>query len=636
MPVAVVEIAGPDPDGDLLARPAGWPDGAPPPVIRLVTARGDLAVGDRALARLRRLDDGAYEARPMRRLTAESNEFLGIVRVDDGRASVQSTNRRRRGEFAVDGGDAGEATAGELVRARASPGRRGGRPRARVVERLGSPGALSAIAVAEHRLPSAFPPDALTAARCKGEAPGAGRADLRDLPLVTIDDADARDFDDAVWAEPDDSVPGGWHVVVAVADVAWYVRPDDPLDRAAFERGNSVYFSDRVLPMLPEALSEGWCSLKPGEDRPCIAVHLWIDRDGGARRHAFVRGLMRSAARLTYDRVQRAADGDESAVGPGLAQSVVAPLYGAFEALRRDGAKRAPLELDLPERRAVADGEAVPRLELRQPLESHRLIEAFMIAANVAAAGELEKRRRACLYRVHDRPAADRLDELRELVSAFGLRLARGREPQPQDFNRILRRSRGQPFAPAIEEAVLRAQAQAVYSPVNIGHFGLALGRYAHFTSPIRRYADLVVHRALISALALGEGGLSAGAEAGFAAVAGHVSMTERRAAAAERETLDRVTAAALVGRTGDVFAARVAGATRAGLFVALDRIGAQGFVPASMIDDGPVRQRPRHRSRPSGPRAALRGGWRLGDPIEVRLLEANPVTGGLLFAPAR
>ena len=632
----MIEIAGVDADGDLLGHPADWPDGEPVPKIYLVTERGAqaLAVGDRVLARINRSGDGSYQARPMRRLNAARGEFLGIVTVEDHQISLQPTDRRQGTEFAIADQDASGAVSGELVRAETRPGRRHGRSYAKVIERLGEPGALSAIAISEHRIPCEFPPDALALAARKTSARLDQRTDLRDVPLVTIDDADARDFDDAVWAEPDTSRPdGGWHLIISIADVAWYVRPSDALDGCASERGNSVYFPDRVVPMLPEALSNGWCSLKPNEDRPCVAVHVWIDRGGNKRDHAFVRGLMRSAARLTYDQVQRAVDGDPDAVDRRLKESVVAPLYGAFEALRRARAKRAPLDLDLPERRIVVDeNRTIERIERRRVLDSHRLIEEFMITANVAAAETLEKHRRACIYRVHDRPGPDKVHELREIVSTMGLNLARSQDLHPRHFNQIIEKSRGKPFVTTINEAILRAQAQAIYSPNNIGHFGLALARYAHFTSPIRRYADLIVHRALISALNLGDGGLTKDGESGFATAANHVSMTERRAAAAERETLDRMTAAFFADRIGATFDARIASVTRAGLFVALSESGAQGLIPRSMIESGPVRH-DRRRLALVGSRS--RRVYRLGDSIEVRLLEANVVTGGLLFGLA-
>ncbi len=447
--------------------------------------------------------------------------------------------------------------------------------------------------------------------------------DLRGLDLVTIDGSDARDFDDAVWAEsdPDAANPGGWHIVVAIADVAHYVLPGSALDREARERGNSVYFPDRVVPMLPEALSNGLCSLKPGEDRACLAAQLWIDRDGRKSRHEFARAIMRSAARLTYEQVQAGHNGAASAPIP---TARLAALYGAFAALDRARVARGALALDLAEYRVVLDPHGEPAaIEPRQRLDSHRLIEEFMILANVAAAEELESRHRPSLYRVHDAPDPDRLDALREALADTGvpgLGLAKGQVMRPELFNRILTRVAGRPEAPVVNDLVLRAQAQAVYSPYNIGHFGLALRRYAHFTSPIRRYADLLVHRALL--------GESLPAEE-LEAVGRQVSITERRAAAAERAALDRYRARLLGGRVGEVFAARVNGVQRFGLFVTLVGSGTDGLLPLAGLppdfwrfDPQKLRLTGRHSRR----------GFGLGDALSVRLVEADPLGGRLVF----
>jgi ribonuclease R len=412
--------------------------------------------------------------------------------------------------------------------------------------------------------------------------------------------------------------------------VAHYVRPGDPLDRAAAERGNSAYFPDRVVPMLPEALSNGWCSLKPAEDRGCLAAHIWIDHAGHKLRHRFERGLMRSAARLTYTQVQAAQDGRPDALTGPLAAPVIAPLYGAFRALLKARLARGALDLDLPERQVVlGEHGRIDRIIPRPRLDSHRLIEEFMIAANVCAAETLEERRMPCMYRVHEEPAPEKVEALREFLASLGYRLAKGQVLRPKHFAEILDRAAGTPHAHLVSEVVLRSQAQAVYSPDNRGHFGLALRRYAHFTSPIRRYADLLVHRALISALGLGAGGLPVGAEAAFARIGEHVSMTERRADAAERDAEDRFIAAYLASRVGASFSGRISGVTRFGLFVTLDETGADGLVPIRTLpSDYYVHEEARHRlvGRNSG-RVYV-----LGDAVEVRLAEADMVTGGLIF----
>ncbi|MBX6322852.1 MAG: ribonuclease R, partial [Rhodospirillaceae bacterium] len=529
----------------------------------------------------------------------------------------------------------GEARPGDGVVAEVTAGGGLGLAHARVVERLGpvgDPRTISLVSIAEHGIPMAFPPAALREAEAAGPAPLDGRDDLRGIPLVTIDGVDARDFDDAVWAVPDDDPrnPGGWRLLVAVADVAWYVRPGSALDRSAAERGNSVYFPDRVVPMLPEALSNGWCSLKPGEDRPCLAVWIRIDRDGAKRHHRFVRGLMRSAARLTYEQVQQAADGRPDAVTRPLRDAVIAPLYGAFRALLQARARRGTLDLDVPERQVVLgeDGR-VAAIVPRPRLDSHRLIEEFMIAANVAAAEALEHKRAPAMYRIHDAPDPAKVEALREFLDSLGLRLARGQVIKPALFTRILDRAARTPYAAMVNELVLRTQAQAAYSPENIGHFGLALRRYCHFTSPIRRYADLLVHRSLIGAYGLGPDGLTPDQAAALAEIGAAISATERRAMAAERDAVDRYTAAHLADKVGTIFGARVSGVTRFGLFVRLDESGADGLMPIGTLPADFYRHE-EHRHALVGQRWGRV--YALGEPVQVRLVEAHPVTGSLLF----
>ena len=641
--VAVIEVSGIDEDGELLARPAVWNDEQPAPTIYMAPekrSRAALAVGDRVLARLRRTDTQTYEAQPIRRIAKLPRRVLGIYELGERGGRLRPTDRRAKNDFIVRKEDAAGAQPGELVLADVRSGRpRLGLREARVIERLGdagSPGTLSLIAIHEHDLPLRFPPEALTEAAAAGPVELGRRADLRKLPLVTIDGADARDFDDAVWAEPDSDPAnlGGWHVVVAIADVACYVLPDSALDRSAFERGNSAYFPDRVVPMLPEALSNGWCSLNPAEDRPCLAAELWIDADGELRRHRFVRGLMRSAARLTYEQVQAARDGRTDAaggppIGP-LAEPVIAPLYGAFGALLAARRRRGALELDLPERRIVLDDAGtVAAIEPSLRLDSHRLIEELMITANVATARQLEALGQPCMYRVHDQPDPAKIEALRQVLESLDLRLARGQAIRAKVLNRTLDQAAGSPAAPMVHMLILRTQSQAAYSPANIGHFGLALTRYAHFTSPIRRYADLLVHRALIAGLELGEGALPPDAGARFAEIGEHLGMTERRAATAERDAHDRFTAAFLQDKLGAAVSGVISGVTRFGLFLALDETGADGLVPMSLLPDDRY-------DHIEAQHCLVGRRWgrtfRLGERAAARLLEADPATGGLIL----
>ena len=636
--VTVVEVTGVDADGEVIARPLSWQAEGPPPRIYMAPDRRGtpaLGPGDRVLARLKHIGAGKYEGRTIRRIAEAPGKLLGVFVLGPDGGRLRPTDRKNKAEYAVARGDDGAAKEGELVLAEMLPGHGLGLRQARVTERLGhmgDPRSISLIAIFGRGIPVDFPSDALTQAAEAGPVALGGRADLRRIPLVTIDGEDARDFDDAVWAEPDSDPgnPGGWHLMVAIADVGHYVRPGDPLDRAAAERGNSVYFPDRVVPMLPEALSNGWCSLKPEEERGCLAVHIWIDAGGEKRRHRFERGLMRSAARLTYRQVQAAADGESDERMAPLLEPVILPLYGAYRALLKARLARGALDLDLPERQIVIGGDGrIDRIVPRARLDSHRLIEEFMIAANVCAAETLEARRTPCMYRVHDEPARDKIDALREFLASLGYKLAKGQVLKPMHFTQILDKAAGTPHAQLVSEVILRSQAQAVYSPENLGHFGLALRRYAHFTSPIRRYSDLLVHRGLIAALDFGRDGLPVGAEASFPQLGEHLSMTERRADAAERDAEDRFVAAFLASRVGASFSGRISGVTRFGLFVALDDTGADGLVPISTLpSDYYIHEEARHRlvGRQSG-RVYL-----LGDAVEVRLAEADMVTGGLIF----
>jgi ribonuclease R len=637
--VTVLNVLGPDPDGELLAAPAAGIADQEAPRIFLIPdrpAKPALARGDRVLARLRRLEDSSYEARVIRRLDAVPPRIVGVYeRAADGTGRLRPAGRKARGEYRVAATDTGGARPGEIVLGQALPGMRLGLPHARVVERLGPHGgsrSASLLALHEHDIPLGFDAEAQALAAAAQPVGLAGRTDLRPLPLVTIDGEDARDFDDAVLAEPDNDPqnPGGFILWVAIADVAHYVRPGDALDRAAYWRGNSVYFPDRVVPMLPEALSNGLCSLKPREERSCLTVRMVINAEGRKLRHRFMRGLMRSAARLTYDQVQAAADGQPDEATAPLISTVIEPLYGAFRALLAARQRRGTLDLDLPERRILLDAEGeVRRIEPRQRYDSHRLIEEFMIAANVAAAETLERARRPCMYRVHDAPDAAKVEALREFVATLGLRLAKGQVVRPKMFTQLLERAKGSPFAEMIHELVLRTQSQAVYSPVNIGHFGLALARYCHFTSPIRRYADLLVHRALIDGCRLGDEGLPPDAEERFPAIGEHVSTTERRAAAAERDASDRFIAAFLAKRLGDILAGRVTGVTRFGLFVRLAETGADGLVPISSLPND-------FYDHDAAAHALIGRRWgrtyRLGERVAVRLVQAEALTGGLLL----
>jgi ribonuclease R len=638
--VMVVQVIGPDADGDLWARPVDLrPDDAEPKIVLIEDPKKvdrPLAAGDRVLVRLQKTDADVYEARPIRRLESRAQRVVGLFEKNkDGFGRVTPTDKRIKTEFSVHPKDAGNARSGDLVIVEAEPVRRLGSPKARVIEVVGRADearSISLISIAEHSIPFQFSPAALKQAEEARPATLGSRTDLRQVPLVTIDGDDARDFDDAVFAEPDkdEKNPGGWRILVAIADVAHYVRDGDALDRTARDRGNSVYFPDRVVPMLPEELSNGWCSLKPKEDRPCMAVEMILDANGNKLRHHFMRGLMRSIARLTYEQVQAAADGHPNDLTAPLMQDVIKPLYGAFHALLKAREERGTLELDIPERRVFlgSDGH-IDRILPRSRLDSHRLIEEFMIAANVAAAEALEKKKQPCMYRVHDAPDPARIEALRQFLEGLDFKLARGQVIRPKHFTRLLEMAKGTPYAATIHALVLRSQSQAVYAPDNLGHFGLALARYAHFTSPIRRYSDLLVHRALISGYGFGEDGLAPETASQFEQIGQHISATERRAAAAEREAIDRYVAHFMAERVGEIFQGRVSGVAKFGLFVALAETGADGLLPIGLLPNDFYDHDDRRHAL-----VGRRWGrvFDLGAPIVVKLAAAAPLTGGLTF----
>lgn len=645
-PVAVVEVIGLDADGEMVAKPASWEAGesAPPPRILMLADRRDPApapaIGDRLLVRLKPLEPDvgtyAYEARTIKRLARERTSLLGVFRsLPAGGGVIDPVDRKELKEWPVARGEEGETRDGELVRFALSRSGRYGSPNVRILERLGNPdaqGAVSLIAVHRHGIPEAFSAAALAEVETLATPTLAGREDLRQVPLITIDPRDARDHDDAVWAAPDVDLanPGGWIVIVAIADVAWYVRPGMALNREALRRGNSVYFPDRVVPMLPERISNDLCSLREGEARPCLAVRMIFDANGRKRGHRFARGLMRSAAKLSYAQAQAAIEGAPDGTTAPLLEPVLRPLWGAYAALDRARKVRAPLDLDLPERKILLDPQGrVADVIVPERLAAHRLIEEFMIQANVAAAETLEAKRTPLIYRVHESPSKEKLIALGEFLATIDITLPKAGVIKPDHFNRILDRARGSDIAELVSEVVLRAQAQAVYSPANDGHFGLNLRRYAHFTSPIRRYADLIVHRALVRALGLGAGGLTDEEIGALEPIAQAVSDLERRAMMAERETADRLIAAYLADRIGATFTARVSGVVKSGLFVRLAQTGADGFVPAATILGDYYHLDERHQVL-VGERSGL--GFRIGDRVEVRLVEAIPTAGALRF----
>ncbi len=644
-PVSVVEIVSRDRDGGLLATPARWNDKkqgrAPTIMIARQSDKGPKAgTGDRVLARLSVNEAGGaqYVAQIMKILPREKNTVLGILRAHGDAFRLEPANRKQK-EIEIFPDQVNEAIEGDLVEVSTLPGSKYGLKRGKVVQVIGSfdsEKAISMIAIHENDIPHVFPDSVLAQAEqaqlITADDLGPKREDWRDVPLITIDPADAKDHDDAIYATPDlspDNV-GGFIVNVAIADVSWYVTPGSDLDVEALKRGNSVYFPDRVVPMLPERISNELCSLKEGQDRPALAVRMIFEPGGRKRSHTFHRILMRSPAKLSYGQAQGAIDGHADEKSGDLLENVLKPLWEAYACLKQGRDHREPLDIDVPERKILlkSDG-TVDRVIVPDRLDAHKLVEEFMIQANVAAAETLERQKQALIYRIHDSPSLAKLESFRDFLKTMDMTLTRSGNLRPVHFNAILNAARDQDHADLVNQVVLRSQSQAEYSPTNIGHFGLNLQRYAHFTSPIRRYADLIVHRALVGALGLGKGGLTREEESHLDVIAADISITERRASKAERDTVDRLIANHLSQSIGERFFGRINGVTRAGLFVTLSDTGADGFVPISSISNEYLIFDAASHSI-VGENTGL--AFQMGQQVEVRLIEAAPIAGALLF----
>ncbi|MGN7868365.1 ribonuclease R [Paracoccus sp. 22332] len=638
-PVTVLELLPPDGSGDLFARPLEWHGDGPMPRIHYVPRDSDPALGrgDRFLGRLVEVqgEDYQYQARLIRRITAAPHRITGIFRKEAEGGRIVPIDKGQDREWRVRPDATLGAQNGELVQAEhAGPKGRLGLPMARIIDRLGDPSApraVSLIAIHQHGIPDDFPDAVIAEAEGAKPATMKGREDLRDLALVTIDPSDARDHDDAVAAFVEED--GGATIWVAIADVAHYVTPGSALDREAWLRGNSTYFPDRVVPMLPEALSADLCSLHEGVNRPVIAVRMRLDAQGNKIGHNFHRGMMNSRASLAYEQAQAAADGKPDAQTEPLMDSVIRPLWHAYGLLKEARARRQPLDLDLPERRIelTPDGR-VKSVNFRERFDAHKLIEEFMVLANVAAAEELTRRQRPLLFRVHEEPSLAKIDALREVAQASGFTLAKGQVLHTSHLNRLLAQSEGTDFDELINISTLRSMTQAYYHPENFGHFGLALKSYAHFTSPIRRYSDLIVHRALISGHGWGGGGkggdgLSPQDLERLPETATHISETERRSMAAERDTTDRYLAAFLADRVGTEMTGRISGVQKFGAFVKLDETGADGLLPIRAIGQEYFHFDPDAQML-IGSDTGLEIG--IGQRVTVRLAEAIPMTGGL------
>ncbi len=632
----VVEIDG----GAAYAIPDNWEadSGVVAPRLRVIEKgrrASALAAGDRFLARTEEVGGGMI-AHPMKVLARGAELLLGVIELDEGgRPWLAPVDRRIRHATRI--GEIGEAKPGDLVRAELAG--RGARSSAKVIEILGdplAPKAFSLIAIHKYGIPNHFSDALLAEAQASAALALSAekREDLRHLHIVAIDPTDARDHDDAIWAEADGE--GGYNAIVAIADVSFYVRPGGLLDKEARKRGNSVYFPDRVVPMLPEVLSADVCSLKQGVDRASLACHLQIDSAGRLKGWRFTRAMVRIDEVIAYGEAQRRIDAGEAA--PHLTQ-----LWDCWRLLDEARKARDPLELDLPERRVELDDEGrISNIVLRERLDAHRVVEEFMIAANVAAAKALESKVAPVVYRIHEPPGREKLMALKDYLATMDRKLALGQVITPGLFNRMMKDIADESEKALIMEAVLRSQTQAYYGPSNAGHFGLALGSYAHFTSPIRRYSDLLVHRSLVDAFGLEQPapadhaiprgtGLSEEDRAKLERVCDVISITERRAMEAERDTIDRYVAAWLSGRVGEAFETRVTGVQKFGLFATIIGLGGDGLVPVSVLG----RERFEHDERARQLIGEETGtAYSVGDILRLRLAEANPLTGALKFEP--
>ncbi len=591
-------------------------------------------IGDRLLAKLE-LNKHGISASVIKVLENRPNIFIGVLNSQSDCGFVNPSDRRLKASFIINNREINGASDGDLVRCETVPGYEMGHPHARILKSYGNSKSATAIIpaiIAKHEIPYRFHKAELLKAKQTQATSMKSRVDLRHLPLVTIDDETARDFDDAVWAQRTQS-DDGWHILIAIADVSSYVTPGDPLDKVARNRGNSVYFPNTVIPMLPENLSNGWCSLIPHEDRPCLAVDIWIDDQGNKQQHKFSRCMIKSAARLTYSEVQNIHNGTSEA-DKKISPKVIENLFGAFFSLNHNKKNRGAIDFDRPEHRvSLSKDGSIIGIEKRSRLDSHRLIEEFMILANVCAAETLEELKIPCMYRVHEDPAPDRVIALRTYLKFLKINLGGGQAVKPRNFANLLEKIKDRPDFLGIQDAILRCQSQALYSPNNVGHFGLALRRYAHFTSPIRRYSDLLIHRALISGLKLGAGGLKPDDAKDFVKIGEHISKTERRAMAAERDAFDRLAACYFYDQEGRIFDAHITGVERFGIFAEIYGVGVSGFMPISLLGD-------RYYRFDSDRRALSADGtskkYCLGDFIKVRLKEVNRATGGLLIEPAK
>ena len=633
-------VKGPDKDGDIFLDLLDWSEGEEIPKIFYFERSGSIpvSVGDRILCELTKVEgkDYHYEAKLIRRIskTNNSSKIIGVFRVSSSGGTLEALSKRLNTIWTIPRNAVNGSVDGDIVEAeQTSPKSRFGMSKARVISILGKTDdskAISLIAIHEHSIVNEFSKEALSEAVNSAPVTLVDRDDLRHIPFVTIDPADARDHDDACYVELDLDVEnkGGFIVWIAIADVAHYVQPNSLLDGEARNRGNSTYFPDRVVPMLPENLSADLCSLHEGEDRPCLALKMILDSGGKKTSQQFFRGLMRSRGSLVYREVQEAIDGNPSKKIQPILESIIKPLYKCYEVLQNTTKERGPLILDLPERKILLDDSGkVASIEFLDRLDAHKVVEELMILANVAAAEELFNNKSYFLYRIHEEPEKEKVNTLREIVKSCGLSFSKGQVLKTHHLNSLLCNAKETEYSELVSMSILRSMPQAYYGAQPIGHFGLALRRYTHFTSPIRRYADLVTHRAIIETINRGQNPLYEFDPVELEAIGESISICERKSMLAERDTVDRYLAAFFSDRLGLEVLGTISGVARFGIFVKIDESGADGLVPVSTIGNEYFRYN-REKQVLVAERTGLVLG--LGKRVLVRLVETNALTGGL------
>ncbi len=630
--ICEVEITGMDSKGNYIARPrtfTGEEQQIPQIIITEIKKNiDDIEEGDLVLAKLSFVSKTLYEGTVVKHLKNEENLIVGIFEANKkGKGGVViPAERMGVSEFFVRGENSGDAKDGDLIQAEIITMRRGNNT-ARIVKVLGAGDDtknISLISVFQKNIPYNFPKEVIAEAKKIVSLSFDKHKDATQIPFVTIDGEDARDFDDAIFAIKDESKDNvaGWHIKIAIADVSHYVKPGSLLDKEAFKRGNSTYFPDKAIPMLPHELSSDICSLLEGQNRPCAIFHITIDKDGEILTYGYDRGVINSKARLNYNETQKAFDGEYNKQTERV-KAELKDIYGAFKALRKARENRHALEIERDERRIIADNDGkILEISSRAYFDSHKAVEEFMIAANVCAALALEKKKVPVMYRVHEKPSPEKVYNFREFMKSVKIKIGKGQKIENELFNSIIKDFHDKPESFVVNEMILRSQSQAYYSIENMGHSGLALESYAHFTSPIRRYSDLLVHRGLFGELQIED-------KKELEIAAKHISYTERRSSEAERETSDRYLAYYLSDKLNQTFNVMISGLARAGLFVRIPEFGAEGFIPMRSIPGGYFVYDPDKQSLIG---TNGKANYTMGDNLRVKLVEIMPLTGGLIF----